>query len=62
MARAAAWLLGASLVLGAAGWASSAHAAFEALRLAAVVCLGVAMLLLIVDYAGSPEAMNEDKP
>ena len=62
MVRAALWLLVAFLVLGAAGWISNAHAAFEALRLASVLCLGAGMLLLAVDYARSPEAPNEDKP
>jgi hypothetical protein len=62
MYRVAMWLLFAFLVLGAIGWWTEAYAIFEWFRLAAVGCLALGMLLLIVDYVRSPEAPNEGKP
>ncbi|MBY0229703.1 MAG: hypothetical protein K2W96_10525, partial [Gemmataceae bacterium] len=62
MIRAALWLLLAFVVLGSLGWISNAHGFFEVLRLLAVLCLAAGMLLLIIDYARSPEAPDEQKP
>lgn len=62
MIRLALRLLLAFVVLGSVGWISNAHGFFEVLRLLAVLCLGAGMLLLIFDYARSPESTNEQKP
>lgn len=48
-------LLLAALVLMAVGWLSLEYVVFEVIRVAAVVCLTVGMLLLIVDYLRTPD-------
>jgi hypothetical protein len=62
MYRAGLLLLFLFLVLGAIGWWSSDYAWQEWVRLLAVGCMTVGMLLLIIDYARSPEAPDEGKP
>lgn len=49
------WLLLASLVLISVGWLSLASVVFEVIRVAAVVCLSLGLLLLFVDYVRTPD-------
>lgn len=62
MYRTALWLLFAFLVLGAIGWWSSDFAWQEWLRLIAVACMSLGMLLLVIDYATAPQPPGESKP
>jgi hypothetical protein len=48
-------LLLVSVVLCAVGWLSIAHWAFEVVRVAAIGCMALAFVLLILDYVRTPD-------
>lgn len=55
MLRAGLRLLFAALVLMAVGWLTLVWPVFEVIRVTAVGCLTLGMLLLIVDYVRTPD-------
>jgi hypothetical protein len=52
-------LLLAGVVLVAVGWISLAHWVFEVIRVTAIGCLVLGMLLLIVNYVRTPDPSGQ---
>jgi hypothetical protein len=62
MARLAALLFLGFVVLGLVGWASNAHALFDVLRFASIVCLMTSLGLFLVLYVRTPDVPGGDRP
>lgn len=62
LARVATFLFAAFVALGLVGWASNAHAVFDAVRLLAIACLIASLLLFLALYVRTPDAPGGDRP